>query len=416
MRARDHHAHGRYAVRLACCAIFILMLLVAACREDEPRVEPALSVRPVRVLLFDDAPTLRVRIDSPYTIKDASGEVLQAGEALGWTTISADAGIHIGPEQVSAESVTIDRRAYGAIRVAVGEDDERHYFGALRLAATNDNTIQAINLVDVESYVAGVVPNEAWPNFHDEALRAQAVVARTYLLYQMTARGLRDYDVRASEGDQVYRGARNDRFGRRVAEAVHFTRGIVAAWNVPEKGLRIFPTYYSAACGGSTQSATAIQTEEVPLPLCGGVTCDECRIAPGEAYRWGPAEMSLDDLLERLKARESETADWKRIDRVEVLSRNDAGRIAEVRIDGSDGKQVTMSGERFRLTVGSRVMRSSHCNLATSGGKLHLTDGRGFGHGVGLCQWGMEARARAGTSAADIIRHYYPGVRLVRAY
>jgi stage II sporulation protein D len=407
------HANDTLCAHLMVClsraGCVVALLLAGACREEEVHVEPALSVRPVRVLLFDDHGGFRVRVDGPYTVRTEAGDALLQGDALAWTTVTA------------GESLDIEPARYGAIRFRpVGGDDgeERRYFGALSVSVQPDRAVRVINLVDVESYVAGVVPNEAWPNFHDEALKAQAVVARTYLLYQMSVRAGRDYDVRASEGDQVYRGVRSDRFGGRVARAVDATRGVVVAWNAPGRGLRIFPTYYSAACGGMTQSAAAIQHEDepVPTPLRGGVICDDCKIAPGETYRWGPAVIAKSELLQRLKDRESQVADWRRITTVTVTRRNDAGRIAEVRIGGPADQHITMAGERFRLAVGSRLMRSTHCQLTDAGSKLRFTDGHGFGHGVGLCQWGMEAKARAGQSASSIIHHYYPGARLVRAY
>ncbi|MCB9867734.1 MAG: SpoIID/LytB domain-containing protein [Phycisphaerales bacterium] len=257
---------------------------------------------------------------------------------------------------------------------------------------------------------------ESWPTFHDEALQAQAVASRTYALYIMSERDKRLFDLRAGEGDQVYRGVRRDAFGRRAAEAVDATRGVVLSARTP-KGLRIFCAYYSAACGGHTQSVTDYMGGgDAPEPLAHGVACDFCRIAKGEAYRWKPRSIAKVELLGRLKDRDEAFADWTEIATVAVTGTTEFGRIGQVTLTGADDAKVVMGPETFRLAVGSRVMRSTDCTLTDLGDTLEFTNGKGFGHGVGMCQWGAEGQARAGRQASVILHHYYPGAQIVRAY
>jgi stage II sporulation protein D len=146
------------------------------------------------------------------------------------------------------------------------------------------------------------------------------------------------------------------------------------------------------------------------------VKCDYCKIAEGQTYRWGPADISKQALFDQLARRFEKVKSWSGIESVQVSRRNEAGRMAEVLVTGSGGEEMVLRGEIFRLAVGSRTMRSTDCTLIDDGPAVRFTEGRGFGHGVGLCQWGAEGQARAGRYAGQILAFYFPGARLVRAY
>lgn len=429
------HAHSRPPLRLSSASRELLLtvgrgltlaalvcLLPGGCGEEGgyPAAPGRLDVRDVRVLLFDAQEGCRIRVDGPYKLRSSSGQELSAGGRMSWTEVHAGSGVRLGGMAPVEGALTVEAARYGTIRVAARRDGEflpgAQYAGSLVLSVRPDGGVRAVNVVDVESYVAGVVPNEAWPGFHYESLKGQAIAARSYVLYIMSRRADRPFDLRAGEGDQVYRGMRLDSFARRTRRAVDDTRGVVLCWPTPV-GDRAFCTYYSAACGGMSQSLADVQPgASVPDPLRGGVRCDYCRIAKGNAYRWGPAEIAKKDLLERMRTRRRECAAWKVIDSVIVSRMTMAGRVAEVTVIGDSEQRVVMVGEHFRLAVGSRVMRSTDCVVVDSGDRVRFTSGRGFGHGLGLCQWGMEGQARAGKAAGEILRYYYPGSKLVRAY
>jgi stage II sporulation protein D len=373
----------------------------------------------VRVLLFESRAGCRVRVLGAYTICGPTGEVLAEGDELPWTDVTVDAErmIHIagvstpGANLAPASGATMD-----VVRLDAEKQEQLAFAGEIEFSTDDESRLRALNLVEVETYVAGVVPNEVWPQFHDEAFKGQAVAARTYALYLMGEHHARYFDVRAGEGDQVYRGVRDDDIGRRVRAAVNATHGVVLAWDSPS-GTRVICAYYSAACGGKSQSLAELRPgADVPPPLRGGVECDFCKIAKGEAYRWKPREITKSALFAQLKTRDQAMASWGSLSAVEIARRTDAGRIAEVLLRGDAGQQKSMAGERFRLAVGSRVMRSTACDIVDEGEVIRFENGRGFGHGVGLCQWGMEGQAREGRRAGEILLMYYPGARLVRAY
>ena len=401
---------------------FLVLSWPAGCREEEgyPAAPGQLNAREVRVLLFDSREGCRIRVDGPYKLRTSSGRVLPAGNRLPWTEVRGADGLRVGDQAPLEEAVTLEAERPGTIHVAAKRDGRfvpgAQYAGSLVLTARADGSVRVINAVDVESYVAGVVPNEAWPEFRDESLKGQAVAARTYVLYIMSQRADRPFDVRAGEGDQVYHGIRMDKFARRARRAVDATRGVILCWSTPT-GDRAFCAYYSAACGGRSQSLADVQPgETTPGPLRGGVGCDYCKIAKSNAYRWGPAEITKAELLARLQGRRQEFAEWTAIDSVIVSRKTEGGRVAEVSILNDEGQGVVMIGEQFRVAVGSRLMRSTDCVVVDAGDRVRFVSGRGFGHGLGLCQWGMEGQARAGKQAGEILRYYYPGSKLVRAY
>ena len=426
---------GRATGAVIACAVGLL-LVTAGCRRDPVEVAPVVAARPVRVLLFDTREGLRVRTDGPARVSDANNQpsdtrplgtpqvdTPQLDTAplgtrhLDWTTLTPQS-LRINGRPV-IPPVLIEPVRDGSLLVSRIEsgrfESVRQYRGGLEIQETDDGGLRVINEVDVESYVAGVVACEVVSHFQQTTLEAQAIAARGYVLFAMSRAAQRDYDVRASEGDQVYRGIAHSAIGRRSRQAVNRTRGLVLAEATP-RGPRIFPTYYASACGGHTQSVGAVQPGPVPEPLAGGVACDYCRIAPRNVYRWGPRELSGKMLLKRLAQRYKTARKWRSIASVSVTAREPGGHITQVLVTGDNGDKLVLGGERFRLAVGSRVMRSTNCTLKFDGRSILLTDGKGFGHGLGMCQWGAEGQARQGRTAGQILAFYYPGSRLVRAY
>lgn len=310
------------------------------------------------------------------------------------------------PEQGAAEVSLWLRESWGPVY---------EYPGRFRIELAPTGKLLIINEVDVESYVASVVASEIGPNFAEEAFRAQAIVARTFALFLMDRRKASPFDLTAGQGDQVYRGIRRDDGGQRASAATAYTRGIVCT--VEDKGNdRVFPAYYSAACGGVSQSAEIFDGNDVAAPLRGGVECDHCRIAPSGSYRWPTFRLSSSEVWGRLLARQPLLAGLGELRAVEVLQRGAGGRPARLRLVGTAGNPIDMLAENFRLAIGANQMRSTFCEMRLVGGEMTFENGRGHGHGLGLCQWGMQGQAKNGSSAADILHYYYPGCKLVKAY
>lgn len=290
--------------------------------------------------------------------------------------------------------------------------NEVSYRGHFRIYYIEGNIV-IVNYIDVESYLKGVLRAELPRNFHREAYRAQAIASRTYVLYEkLTSAASARWDVVATEKSQVYSGA--DVETKKSIEAVEATRGIVLVAKTPA-GWRIFPSFFSSCCGGLTQPASNISNVKNSIePLAGGVRCNWCRISP--YYRWQAREVPFVYIKTVLNKRYFRKDIIESIDKIEVEETDLGGRISRVRIIYNRNKTLSITAEHFRIMLGNKFMPSTLCKLKTEGQKLILYDGRGLGHGVGMCQWGAEGMARAGYTALEILSFYYPGARAVRAY
>lgn len=417
--SKDFRPPGRLiGVVLPVCAVVACNRTMAPSKPPPPIV--ASTEGAVRVLLEEGVDRVRFRSNRPLTIVGQGG-VPATHTADQWFVVRATSAgrLWAGAAQSSYNELTLFPKPNNNVQVSYlrnGEkewSDERAYFGAMRVRIDEDRGIRVINLVDLERYVECVVAVEVWPTFETEAFRAQAIAARTFVLYQMQRRKAASFDVSATQGAQVYRGIRRDATGRRAADAAAHTRGIVCTW--PKDGAdRLFSTYYSSVCGGMSQSAAIFGKADDIAPLAGGVACDYCRIAPRGTYRWGPTRLPADEVLRRLVTRYPKLALLKRLVRIIPAQTTPRGRLVRVKLVGSSGETHELLAERFRLAVGSDIMRSTDCEIRLENGSAVFSRGRGFGHGLGACQWGMQGQALEGKRADQILKYYFPGSRLQR--
>lgn len=413
-----------------CCRGFVAVTTVVAAQGCDRSAadasaaratEATRSPRPIRVLVQSGLKGLRIRADQGGDILDAATQQalltlsprtwapLACGESGGWT---------IAGREFSADDLLIRSSSADPIWALTATDPDDsvplRLPGLVRLDG-GDGGAALINELDLEDYVACVAAREVRADFHAEAFAAQTILCRTFALCQMRDRETQRYDVIASEGSQVYAGLDDGPAGRKAREAALRTRGLVCV--AARDGCEdIFPTYYSAACGGASQSAWEFVPSQKVEPLRGLVTCDYCRIAPEGVYRWGPVEVDEAAVREALVRRYPELPALGRLKSVEVRSRTELGRPLSLVLTDEAGRCANVLAEHLRLAVGSRLMRSTDCQIRLDGRLLRFDAGQGFGHGLGLCQWGMQGQALSGHKAADILRYYFPGSSLVRAY
>lgn len=419
---------NRRVVFSACALLASCLPIVLSCdREATGRPAPPQEkndptpLRSVRVWLIKEVQGLRIRVEGD--LAEASSISGLAAELASGKTVSVmphrPGYVRAGNTVVPQAECGIELAGEGRVWISYrdqGKWSEPHaYPGSFRVSANSENTLDVQNLVDVEDYVACVTAAEIWPTFHDVAFQTQAIIARTYVLYQMERRLSASYDIRASDGAQVYRGFRDDGTGRRARKATVDTRGLVCSWRSGDQDV-LFSTYYSAVCGGTSQSAAIFsKTDDIP-PLQGGVACDYCQLAPKESYRWGPFQISRRDAFARLTARYPALSSLGTITDITVLQRTGDNRPIRLTIAGSSGQKHEMLAEHFRLAMGSNKVRSTHFRVRVDGRQVIISDGRGFGHGLGLCQWGMQGQAVAGRSVSEILGFYFPTSKLTRAY
>lgn len=250
-----------------------------------------------------------------------------------------------------------------------------------------------VGVVDLEEYLYSVVPQEMPASWPPEALQAQSICARTYVLQRSDPR--RPYDLVPSELDQVYRGIAAETPA--ATAAVDATRARVLSF-----GGSFAHVAYSSCCGGHTESS-ADAWGSGALPYLQGVVCTWCSESPH--YRW-TANLSLDVVAARCSTLVPALG---RVSDVQIAERDASGRARAFELVTDRGTSM-VPGSAFRRAVGSRALPSLLVTDVRRGpdGVIALAGG-GLGHGVGFCQWGAKGLAFAGRAPEDILTFYFPG-------
>ena len=271
--------------------------------------------------------------------------------------------------------------------------------GTIEILRQPNLTLLVVNQVALEDYLRGVLSKEAphyWPK---EALRALAIAARTYTLFQRLSKTAVDYDVTGDIMSQVYGGRSAEKW--QTTRAVRDTEGVILTYQG-----RVFPAFYHSTCGGLTEHASVMGPYDVE-PLHGGVTCSFCQESP--FYRW-ERRLSKADIAWALKQKGFGSVGT--VTGLDVVQRTATGRAAQVLIRGTS-RTLTMKAYDFRALFGFEQLRSVAFTVEPEGDNV-LLRGQGWGHGVGLCQWGTAELARRGLSAREILAVYYPHAEVVR--
>ncbi len=297
------------------------------------------------------------------------------------------------------------------------------YKGKIILQVASDGAILLINKVDLEEYLKSVVPGEmpSAKSGYLEALKAQAICARTYALNKMASRRGNDFDVYADFRDQVYGGLSQQ--SRLASQAVDATRGVVLEHNDS-----LAQVYFNSTCGGITESAGNVwgaRRQHTYLPVQKDVLGDRftCEISP--YFRWTRrfTFQQLDSLF-RVKLHHpiipNPVQDTLRlVCHVSIDQRTSSGRVASLSIACPDTTIVlkTYAIRHFFSTAGEGDLPSLLFTLETPADSVLVIRGGGYGHGVGMCQWGALNMSLQGFKYYDIlVNQYFPGTYLKRIY
>jgi len=256
--------------------------------------------------------------------------------------------------------------------------------------------LTAIEELPLDDYVAGVVSGELPRSFPLEAQKAQAVAARSYALVkkiEAEAAG-RPWHLGAGMLSQVYAGAEPNPVARAAATATH--------GEVLTLGREPVEAFFHSSCGGRTEAGLGALGRDVPY--LASVPCGFCRDAPRGRWSLTLTGAELGKLL----------GFGAPVTRLRLAERTGSGRVARVEVEAG-GRRVVLAGADLRQRIGFGRLPSLAFELAAGKGRFTF-DGRGQGHGAGLCQWGAAGMARAGRGYREILAHYYPGAGLTRMY
>jgi len=360
---------------------------------------PAFASGPIRVGVIEGAHSILVSASVPMVAFDDRGQsVVKLNAVEGWSASAEGGRITLtGPDNKVA-TVAGTLRLQGQASTALVFAGRTWYRGALELRPRG-NTVTAVNIVDVEHYLYGVVPSEMSASWPGSALQSQAVAARSYALASLGKHTSRGYDICDTDDCQVYAGAGAE--STRSNSAVDATRGVVLT-----KQGKVLAAYFHSSSGGYTENSEDVWVQKLSHIRA---VADFDQNSPHYAWYKNVAAATLES---RLASRGVRVGKLKSLNPV---SRSYSGRIQKVQVVGAAGS-TTISGETLRVAAG---LASTLFNLAPRGGTTEQPEefafaGRGWGHGLGLSQWGARRLSEAGYGYAQILAHYYPGSQLRR--
>jgi stage II sporulation protein D len=367
-------------------AFAVLLIGVAASARADDSVRVAVARHAHETVIASESALLVRPLD-----QSAAGSPFVAPDLATVLDIRAAAGRLLIADSISAGQKIAVTSPLG-LPIAV---DGAPYHGSIIVQLDPDGLLTAVNVVDLEEYLYGVVGSEMPAEWPRSALQAQAVVARTYAVGRLGIRDDMGYDLIAGEEDQAYRGI--DGESPTVIAAVDATRGALLVYEG-----QIVHAYYSADDGGYTAGGAALSDPQpyllpVPDPY-----------AAGSPDRTWSASISAADLAQSVNALIARVG---ALTGVAMGAVDASGRLQSVVVTGSNGS-ASLSGFDFRRLAGRHSVRSTKISSIALDGDLIRVTGAGFGHGVGMSQWGARTMAAQGIDFAGILSFYYKGTVL----
>lgn len=393
--------------------LFPFILLILSC---VPLIVPKRLPRVplVRVLIFDGRDSVTLSSDSPFRVR-MGGKIKEGSSQNLWKIKIQDTGLIIlinDSLRVLEPSLPIYISTDSAGSILV---EGRGYRGDIKISQNENRKIRVINILPLEEYLFGVVPCEIGTKDTKvfEAIKAQAVAARSYALRKLEKQRERDFDLYGSSRDQVYGGKGVETsLGKK---AVLETRGEVGIY----KG-EVINAMYHSTCGGITADVSRVfNTKKIPYlrsisdvpphwfwqhpkPFC----------SSSPKFSWNrriSKEEFFSPIIKILQAKLSNPGDLK-IERI-VRKKTKSKRPVEWRVINNYGN-ITISSVTLRRIFN---LPSNYFDFKIEGDNV-IIKGYGYGHGVGMCQWGAMEMARRGYNYKKILSHYYKGVRVCRIY
>lgn len=391
---------------LALCFLFLAALGVIFARRCPAEVETNGCNQTIRVGLvrtFRNVQQVTLLASSDYTVtRTDSKEKLTACTNLEPITLMPlQNGISIklvnGSTVSCGTTVTVSPNdAAGMVSVDSPNRPSKQYRGSIEVNLKS-GVLQLVSIVNLEDYLPGVLTGEMPASYPDEAQKAQAVAARTYTLCALHRHSSSGYDLCDDAHCQCYDGVLREK--PRSTAAVLATRGEVLTY----KG-KLASVMYCADCGGITESYADAHDRDIPyLPSV---------VEPsGIGHQSWERSYKLTDLAAKLTAAGVKEADG--LQKITIAKASSSGRVLQFEITGAKGT-TTITGLKMRNALGRDGIKSTLLTIDTSVDGIVTFKGKGWGHGIGLCQVGAGALAAPpfNYNYGQILQHYYPGTVL----
>lgn len=346
----------------------------------------------LRVSVATGEPEVTVATDEPFEVFDGDGNALFEGQRIVSTSVRVkDQAIQFGGQIFRDIPITIQSRGDG---IQVGN---RQYRNAITMWPEVSGNVFIINDILVDDYLKGVLPWEANPKWPIEALKAQAVASRTYAMFRALQRRHEPYDLSNTVMSQVYKGKQIE--NETTDFAIETTRGQILTYQG-----KIFPAYFHSTCGGQTTAAHHVWPV-TPSPVLQGTLCNFCEAS--KHYAWH-RKFTEDEIINKLNQNGYK---FTEIDRLLVKNVDNSGRAQIIQVQYGK-KEIDLKANDFRIWVDPMEFKSTKIESLKKSGNTFLVFGHGWGHGVGMCQYGMKRLAELGYSYEQILEYYYPGSQI----
>ena len=362
----------------------LCLFLLFSCGYQQREISRLSPV--IKVLLYQGK-ELQIKPARNYVLTANSRKLMSEGPI---TLALSNGFILLNDMPVAAESMEIVPADYFQF-------NGRKYAGNILIRADN-GSLQLINTLEIESYIRGVLPMEVSVEWNAESLKAQAVVSRTFALYEITVsrKKNRPFDVYDDTRSQVYNGM--DSESKFTSIAADATFGEVVRFQG-----KVIQAFFHSASGGMTESSKDAFGDYYPylvpvLSPYGGVFKDN---------QW-EITVPLSRLQKDLKIAGA-------IVNVQVRERTSSKRIKTVTVTDSSGRKTDFTASVFRNTVGNTLMKSTRANIRLTNDALQIS-GMGYGHGVGMGQWDAQGMALQGYRYQDILGYFYPGTKVEKVW
>jgi len=273
------------------------------------------------------------------------------------------------------------------------------------LSQSSNHKVDLIGLIPLDDYITGVLASEmplSWPL---ETLKAQAVAIRSYSLAVMKERKNKPFQLESSILDQVFRplisADKDSPLIQKAILAVQQTEGV----KLTTANSQILKAYYHADCGGKTTNAQNVWGQAAPTEVVVDSFC------PSNSRAHWSLEVSVQNLEAKLKKFFPGGADALHLQSLNLIQPQAHERVQKVAVLLADGRKTLLSANEFRGLLGYDQLKSSLFEMKKSG-DLFVFKGKGFGHGVGLCQWGSRTLGLRGWTYQAILKHYYPSAQI----
>lgn len=414
----------RFALQLSFGASLIVLLWSCAAIPgiNEETLTPIIRVPFVRVLLVESQVRVQVESEGSLAIEcldRGQQTVYYAAQAITVSIYGTRLRVVNNRGDViqdgSDEVNFIPRGAGSHVRI-----DGKRYRGIVKVLPYGDN-VRLVNILYMEDYLRGVVPPEIGPRSDDEieAIKTQAIAARTYAMGHLQQYGQEPYDMKATTVDQIYEGLESE--NRLVDRAIEATAGQVIMYHDD-----YINAYYHSTCGGMTDNIQEVWDKPVAPYL--KPVADSGACSWSKYYRWEEdfTEAQLRGRIEQYlssdRGREIRLAP---IEDIAITERTSGGRVSKL-VVRTKNDTYRFYKDRIRWVIG----RASSPDLILPSDKFDVEllraqrdkitgikiRGAGYGHGVGLCQCGAIGMARKGWTYDRIIPYYYSGVQIRKLY